>query len=74
MARLRKEIPFTFWAMIFGTLAITGVGVFGIGFAGYFSKDAILESAFATGTVAGDDLLLDRRARGVADQFLLAGG
>jgi NADH-quinone oxidoreductase subunit L len=50
---LRKEIPFTFWAMIFGTLAITGVGVFGIGFAGYFSKDAILESAFATGTVAG---------------------
>ena len=45
---LRKEIPFTFWAMIFGTLAITGVGVFGIGFAGYFSKDAILESAFAT--------------------------
>jgi NADH-quinone oxidoreductase subunit L len=27
--------------------------VFGIGFAGYFSKDAILESAFATGTVAG---------------------
>ncbi len=50
---LRKEIPFTFWAMIFGTLAITGVGVFGIGFAGYFSKDAILESAFATGTVSG---------------------
>ena len=50
---LRKEIPYTFWAMIFGTLAITGVGVFGIGFAGYFSKDAILESAFASGTVAG---------------------
>jgi len=50
---LRKEIPYTFWAMVAGTLAITGVGVFGIGFAGYFSKDAILESAFATGTVAG---------------------
>jgi len=50
---LRKEIPYTFWAMIFGTLAITGVGVFGIGFAGYFSKDAILESAFASGSVAG---------------------
>ncbi len=50
---LRKEIPFTFWAMIFGTLAITGVGVFGVGFAGYFSKDAILENAFASGTVAG---------------------
>ena len=51
---LRKEIPFTFWAMIFGTLAITGVGIFGIGFAGYFSKDAILESVFASGTVAGN--------------------
>ncbi|MEO5578536.1 MAG: NADH-quinone oxidoreductase subunit L [Sphingomicrobium sp.] len=50
---LRKEIPYTFWAMIFGTLAITGVGIFGIGFAGYFSKDAILESAFASGTVSG---------------------
>ena len=50
---LRKEIPYTFWAMIAGTLAITGVGIFGIGFAGYFSKDAILESAFASGTVAG---------------------
>jgi len=51
---LRKEIPYTFWAMVAGTLAITGVGIFGIGFAGYFSKDAILESAFASGTVAGN--------------------
>jgi NADH-quinone oxidoreductase subunit L len=50
---LRKEIPFTFWAMIAGTLAITGVGIFGIGFAGYFSKDAILESAWAAGNVSG---------------------
>ena len=50
---LRKEIPYTFWAMVAGTLAITGVGIFGIGFAGYFSKDAILESAFASGSVAG---------------------
>src|SRR5207342_1194970 len=36
---LRKEIPLTFWAMIAGTLAITGVGIFGVGFAGYHSKD-----------------------------------
>jgi NADH-quinone oxidoreductase subunit L len=50
---LRKEIPLTFWAMIAGTLAITGVGIFGIGFAGYFSKDAILESAYASGSVSG---------------------
>ena len=51
---LRREIPFTFWAMIAGTLAITGVGLFGLGFAGYHSKDAILESAFASGTVHGN--------------------
>jgi len=50
---LRKEIPFTFWTMIAGTLAITGVGIFGIGFAGFFSKDAILESAWAVGSVPG---------------------
>jgi len=50
---LRKEIPITFWTMIAGTLAITGVGLFGVGFAGYHSKDAIIESAFASGTVHG---------------------
>jgi NADH-quinone oxidoreductase subunit L len=56
---LRKEIPFTFWAMTFGTLAITGVGIIqivglpSIGFAGFFSKDAIIESAFASGTTIG---------------------
>ncbi|MDQ3144408.1 MAG: NADH-quinone oxidoreductase subunit L, partial [Pseudomonadota bacterium] len=50
---LRKQIPLTFWAMIAGTVAITGVGIFGVGFAGYFSKDNILESAFASGTVHG---------------------
>ncbi|MFC3096410.1 NADH-quinone oxidoreductase subunit L [Alteraurantiacibacter palmitatis] len=49
---LRKEIPITFWAMMAGTLAITGVGVYhlGLGFAGFFSKDAIIEVAFAKGT------------------------
>ncbi|MEZ5656773.1 MAG: NADH-quinone oxidoreductase subunit L [Sphingobium sp.] len=48
---LRKEIPITFWAMTAGTLAITGVGIPGtlFGFAGFFSKDAILESAYAAG-------------------------
>jgi NADH-quinone oxidoreductase subunit L len=40
--------------MILGTLAITGVGIYGVfGFAGFYSKDAILESAFAAGTVSG---------------------
>jgi NADH-quinone oxidoreductase subunit L len=51
---LRKEIPVTFWVMIAGTLAITGVGLLGVGFAGYHSKDAILESAFASGSVHGN--------------------
>ena len=45
---LRKKIPLTFWAMVIGTLAITGVGIplTHIGFAGYLSKDAIIESAW----------------------------
>ncbi|MBW6507157.1 MAG: NADH-quinone oxidoreductase subunit L [Rhodobacteraceae bacterium] len=48
---LRKKIPLTFWAMLIGTLAITGVGIplTAIGFAGFLSKDAIIESAFASG-------------------------
>jgi len=50
---LRKEIPITFWVMLVGTLAITGVGLFGVGFAGYHSKDAILESAWASGSIYG---------------------
>ena len=49
---LRKAIPFTFYAMLAGTLAITGLGVYhlGVGFAGFWSKDAVLEIAFARGT------------------------
>ncbi len=52
---LRKHIRLTFWAMMAGTLAITGVGVYWLhaGFAGFHSKDAILEVAFASGKEAG---------------------
>ncbi|MGE4324856.1 MAG: NADH-quinone oxidoreductase subunit L [Pseudodonghicola sp.] len=52
---LRKKIPFTFWSMIIGTLAITGVGIpmTEIGFAGFLSKDAIIESAWAGGSSFG---------------------
>ncbi len=51
---LRKKIPYTYWAMMIGTLAITGVGIplTTIGFAGFLSKDAIIESAYA-GTNGG---------------------
>jgi NADH-quinone oxidoreductase subunit L len=46
---LRKHIPLTFWAMMAGTLAITGVGIVGVGgLAGFYSKDAIIEVAFAS--------------------------
>ena len=48
---LRKKIPLTFWAMMAGTLAITGVGIVDVfGFAGFYSKDSILEAAYARGT------------------------
>ncbi len=52
---LRKHIPLTFWAMTAGTLAITGVGIYWLhaGFAGFHSKDAILEAAFASGSEHG---------------------
>jgi NADH-quinone oxidoreductase subunit L len=51
---LRTKIPYTYYAMLIGTLAITGVGIplTYIGFAGFLSKDAIIESAFAGGTNA----------------------
>ncbi|MCM2560873.1 NADH-quinone oxidoreductase subunit L [Lutimaribacter sp. EGI FJ00015] len=51
---LRKKFPMTFWAMLIGTLAITGVGIplTTIGFAGFLSKDAVIESAYA-GTNGG---------------------
>ena len=51
---LRKHIPVTFWSMMAGTLAITGVGIAGVfGFAGFYSKDAIIEATFASGTQHG---------------------
>ncbi len=47
---LRTHIPLTFYAMLFGTLAITGVGIIDVfGFAGFYSKDAIIEAAYARG-------------------------
>jgi len=43
MGGLRKKIPVTYWTMLIATLAITGLPPF----AGFFSKDEILYSAFA---------------------------
>ena len=51
MGGLRSKIPLTFWAMTIGTLALTGVGIpHVIGFAGFHSKDAIIEAAYAANT------------------------
>jgi len=41
MGGLRKGIPVTYWTMLIATLAIAGIP----GFAGFFSKDEILEAA-----------------------------
>ncbi len=46
---LRRQIPATFWLMTIGTLALTGFFFT----AGYYSKDAILEAAFANGSEHG---------------------
>ena len=55
MGGLRKKIPVTYAMMMIGTLALTGVGIPGtnFGFAGFFSKDAIIESAYAYGGHVG---------------------
>jgi NADH-quinone oxidoreductase subunit L len=43
MGGLRNKIPITFWCMFIATFAISGIP----GFAGFFSKDEILEAAFS---------------------------
>ncbi len=50
MGGLRPHIKVTFYMMLIGTLAITGVGIpfTPFGFAGFFSKDVIIEAAYAS--------------------------
>jgi NADH-quinone oxidoreductase subunit L len=49
MGGLRTKTPWTYWTMIIGTLAITGIGIptTMFGFAGFFSKDAVLELTYS---------------------------
>jgi NADH-quinone oxidoreductase subunit L len=55
MGGLWKYLPVTYAVMTIGTLAITGVGIPGVelGFAGFYSKDTIIEAAFAAGKEYG---------------------
>lgn len=50
-----KAIPVTYVLMWIGSLALAGVGIPGVyGFAGFYSKDAILEAAFAAHSGVGE--------------------
>jgi len=57
MGGIRKKVPWTYAAMVIGTLAITGIGIPGtqFGFAGFFSKDAIIEAAYSAGITGGSN-------------------
>jgi NADH-quinone oxidoreductase subunit L len=51
MGGVWKYQKFTYAAMLIGTVAIIGLGIPHVwGFSGFFSKDAIIETAFAGGT------------------------
>jgi len=53
MGGLLKKMPWTGYTMLVGCLAIAGAGIpfvfglYGIGFSGFYSKDAILEQAYS---------------------------
>ena len=55
MGGLARAIPFTWAMMLIGNLALTGVGVplLHVGFAGFYSKDSIIDAAFTADTSVG---------------------
>ena len=54
MGGVWRMIPVTYAYMWIGSLALAGIGIPGVfGMAGFYSKDAIIESAWAAGTGAG---------------------
>ncbi|MBL24658.1 MAG: NADH-quinone oxidoreductase subunit L [Rhodospirillaceae bacterium] len=54
MGGIRKMVPITYAYMWIGSLALAGIGIPGIGgFAGFHSKDIILESAWQAHSIVG---------------------
>jgi NADH-quinone oxidoreductase subunit L len=58
MGGVKEKAPQTFVLMWIGTLALSGIGIpfllgNGVGFAGFYSKDVMLESAFGGHTTVG---------------------
>ncbi|HEY4112438.1 MAG TPA: NADH-quinone oxidoreductase subunit L [Rhizomicrobium sp.] len=55
MGGLARRIPFTWAMMLIGNLALTGFGIpiLGIGTAGFYSKDGIINATFQSGTGIG---------------------
>jgi NADH-quinone oxidoreductase subunit L len=55
MGGLARQIPFTWAMMLIGNLALTGVGLplLGVGLAGFYSKDAIINSTYLAGSGVG---------------------
>ncbi|MDJ0609170.1 MAG: NADH-quinone oxidoreductase subunit L [Kiloniellales bacterium] len=54
MGGLKSRIPMTHWLMVIGSLSLAGIGIpHVVGFAGFHSKDAIIEAAFAAHSAHG---------------------
>ncbi len=54
MGGLYYLVPYTYILMWIGSLSLAGIGIPGVfGFAGFYSKDAILEAAYGAGTGVG---------------------
>jgi NADH-quinone oxidoreductase subunit L len=54
MGGLAPKIRFTWWMMLIGTVALTGLGIPGLGgTAGFHSKDAIIEAAYEAAPTVG---------------------
>lgn len=54
MGGIKNKVPITYAMMMIGTFALTGVGIPGLdfglsGFAGFYSKDSIIEAAYGIG-------------------------